>query len=222
MTTLDDALVDVAHQLELSPKQLIKYADEDQLPGYYDGGGQYAIPYAADGKFLYALIRALKPETVLEVGTAQGGSARHIAEALEANGNGRLITVDVDQNSTCEGIEYPVRRRITHNKFEAESWLKGYVSLSETFGGDLAGFDFIHEDGSHSAHLVHAIYGMLPQLMPRGGVIVSHDIGTGVASDIRRGIQNAGFELPPEYIYDGSPCGFTVMKYKGVRSNEQE
>lgn len=211
MTTLHEALDAVAIQLNLDPMWLYAYAAEDTLKGFYETGNKYDIPYAADGKFLYALIRALKPNQVLEIGTRFGGSARHILEALERDKNdGYLVTLDIDENATIQSIPKRFREQCTFLNRDAEQWIKDYIAIP-----NIQGFDFIHEDGSHSTHLVHAIYDMLPSLMPRGGVIVSHDVGTGVGSDIMQGIKNAGFEPPPTYVYDGSPCGFSVMKYEG-------
>jgi predicted O-methyltransferase YrrM len=46
------------------------------------------------GRLLYKHIRENKPENVLELGTAGGGSAVFIAAALEANGSGHLTSVD--------------------------------------------------------------------------------------------------------------------------------
>jgi predicted O-methyltransferase YrrM len=48
----------------------------------------------AQGRVIYDHLRATRPETVLELGTARGVSAAYIAAALEANGWGRLTTVD--------------------------------------------------------------------------------------------------------------------------------
>jgi predicted O-methyltransferase YrrM len=46
------------------------------------------------GQVIYDHVRATKPETVLELGTARGVSAAYMAAALQANGRGRLTTVD--------------------------------------------------------------------------------------------------------------------------------
>lgn len=219
MTTLEAALDAVAYQLNLDPVALLTYAAEDTLPGYYDPtGDKWSVPFAADGKFLYALIRALKPRSVLEIGTAQGGSARHILEALAKNDSeamavskkmgyvGILTCVDINTDAKLDGIP---------------SGLLYYASNimhmnSDTYIQDTTEkFDFIHEDGAHSIHNVQYVYNNLPKLMPRGGVILSHDVALGVGDDIRLGMRKAGFENVPEYLYDGSPCGFTVLKYEG-------
>lgn len=48
-----------------------------------------------EAEFLYALVRALKPRNVLELGTGLGLSGRFIAEALIANGyGGDLETIE--------------------------------------------------------------------------------------------------------------------------------
>ena len=48
-----------------------------------------------EGVFLYALVRALRPVVVVETGTANGVSTSFALEALERNGAGRLISIDL-------------------------------------------------------------------------------------------------------------------------------
>jgi predicted O-methyltransferase YrrM len=47
-------------------------------------------------EFVGALVRALQPDLVLETGTAWGQTALHIGHALVQNGQGKLITLEVD------------------------------------------------------------------------------------------------------------------------------
>jgi predicted O-methyltransferase YrrM len=49
---------------------------------------------ASRGRVLYEHIRENRPQNLLELGTARGGSAVFIASALEANGTGHLTSVD--------------------------------------------------------------------------------------------------------------------------------
>ncbi|MCP2261186.1 putative O-methyltransferase YrrM [Streptoalloteichus tenebrarius] len=58
------------------------------------GSGYYAAP-AAIGRLLYATVRAMRPTTVIEFGTAYGFSTIHIAAALRDNGFGRVITTEL-------------------------------------------------------------------------------------------------------------------------------
>lgn len=60
-------------------------------------------------------VRALQPELVLETGTAWGQTAHAVGRALQANGHGRLITLEVDAQRVqharqrCAGLPVEVR-----------------------------------------------------------------------------------------------------------------
>ena len=58
--------------------------------------GGIPVPHtsASRGRVLYEHIRGSRPENLLELGTARGGSAVFMAAALEANGAGHLTSVD--------------------------------------------------------------------------------------------------------------------------------
>ena len=59
-----------------------------------------AQPAAEDevGDLLWALIRLLKPDSVLETGTAFGHTAARMCDALEMNGVGSLTTIEMKRN----------------------------------------------------------------------------------------------------------------------------
>jgi predicted O-methyltransferase YrrM len=50
---------------------------------------------AGGGKLLYALVRACRPETVVEFGTSFGISTIHLAAAVTDNGAGRVVTTEL-------------------------------------------------------------------------------------------------------------------------------
>jgi predicted O-methyltransferase YrrM len=50
---------------------------------------------AAEGALLYGLVRALRPRTVVETGTASGISTAYLLAALERNEAGRLLSIDL-------------------------------------------------------------------------------------------------------------------------------
>lgn len=219
---LNDALRQVAEYLELDGDELIAYAAEDTLPGSKNSGDEpnpgrdpNAIPYTDDGKFLYALVRALKPLSCLEVGCNQGGSAGHIALALEANGEGELVTVDISEFSSLKGVPESVLSRVRLlTGFDVGEWHHfGVPPEVMTY----APFEFIHEDSSHEVHTVRAVYERLPALMFDGGVILSHDTALGVGQAILDGIGSGGQTAGLLVEYSGSPCGFAVTRYEGVK-----
>jgi predicted O-methyltransferase YrrM len=51
------------------------------------------------GELLYALLRAVHPEVVVETGVAQGITSAYILAALSDNGHGRLISIDLPSRS---------------------------------------------------------------------------------------------------------------------------
>jgi predicted O-methyltransferase YrrM len=54
------------------------------------------MPVSAEGgRLLYALVRACRPETVVEFGTSFGISTIHLAAAVTDNGTGRVVTTEL-------------------------------------------------------------------------------------------------------------------------------
>ncbi len=54
------------------------------------------MPVAPEaGKLLYALVRATRPETVVEFGMSLGLSGIHLAAAVRDNGTGRVVTTEL-------------------------------------------------------------------------------------------------------------------------------
>lgn len=82
------------------PPTLLEGLCASALPDEH-GVNRFPAPYRQmsvavdEASLLYALVRALKPLNVLELGTGLGLTARFIGEALQANGqDGLLITVE--------------------------------------------------------------------------------------------------------------------------------
>ncbi len=59
-----------------------------------------------NGMFLYMLIRMLRPEKVLEIGTATGLSTLFFAEALKVNGVGSITTLEAQKHAFDEACTY--------------------------------------------------------------------------------------------------------------------
>lgn len=208
---MNAALMLVADQLNLDGQQIISYADEDTIPGSCEyegmpGRDPNAIPYTNDGKFLYALVRALRPAGILESGTNHGGSAHHMIAAQVKNVFGMLVTVDNNPEADLAAVPEEWRSRVIlrHADIRVEA-------------NHMTHFDFIHEDASHEPDTVYAIYSNLDHLLPHGGVVVSHDTALHIWPQIEAGIKAAQeklhFDDPQRYQFDGSPCGFSVLRY---------
>lgn len=137
-----------------------------------------------DRRALYYLIRALRPRTVLEVGTHVGASTTHITCALrECHGNDgfELTTVDiVDMN---DAVEKPwLKLGSTHSPAEMVERL-GCKASVRFFAQDSIDFlrqctekyDFIFLDGLHAATRVYQEVPAALRLLNPGGYILLHD-----------------------------------------------
>lgn len=69
---------------------LLNLSPEGQFQSFNSGGVEAEV-----GEFLYALVRNLKPENVLETGTHLGVSSSYIGQALKDNGFGKLTTLEI-------------------------------------------------------------------------------------------------------------------------------
>lgn len=163
MTSLADALTQIGQAAGLSPADLIAYAAEDSIGGRdrTDNGWWPAMSvHEAEGKVLYALVRALRPKTVVEVGVASGGTTTHLLTALAANGSGHLYSYDIEPLAGAKVPDH-LRDRWTFIVGDALA-----VDLPERA-------DFIFEDGEHTYEFTRNMLTRLKTLGPR--VLVSHD-----------------------------------------------
>lgn len=119
-----------------------------------------------DRIFLYALIRGLKPERVLEIGALQGGSGRIMACAMEDNGKGRIVGLD----------PFPLFKvdRSFHGRYTlvAKGSPEAVPEARATAGGP---FDFVLIDGIHTYDAVRADLDASLKAAADGAYIFFHD-----------------------------------------------
>ena len=161
---------------------------------------------------LYALVFALAPERVLEIGVRWGGGTRIIHAALSDLGRGELVSIDPDP-----ALEYDIGEL-----GDRATLIVGASPAELPRARDLAGanFDLVFVDGDHSERGVAAdLKGLLDVTSP-GAVVLLHDafhspvaraidaaiiaggwIDCGIVADTR----NAGVRLETgqEVVYGG-------------------
>ncbi len=125
-------------------------------------------------RFLYFLVRELRPDRVLELGTAHGLSGLHVLAAFEENKHGHLHTVEID----------PTRRELAVQAFErffphSTRW----TSIESSFSGvlprlaqELDPLDLVFEDGPHSREVTLQAFEQTIDCLRPGGVYVVDDI----------------------------------------------
>jgi len=141
------------------------------------------------GPVLYAITRALRPEFVVETGVANGSSTYYFLAALEANGKGRLSSIDLPPGQDLNS-EYRRADAIDVAKGHEPGWLvpEQLRSRWELHLGDtrvvlpkvlasLPPLDFFFHDSEHTYEAMTFEYeSAWPRLKP-GAVLGSDDIG---------------------------------------------
>lgn len=175
---LDTALEKIGAYLNISPAELQGYINEDVVGGWDEDPTIAKWPvgsvWEVEGQILYALVRALKPRRVLEIGLFHGCSTSHIGEAILANDYGQLTSIDI----------YPMRE--IPDRYQRVATLV----RADIFTYDWKPYDFVFEDAMHSVEMTQTSWGNFARTAPSGAVIVSHDsehyvVGTSVHEGIR-------------------------------------
>ncbi len=126
---------------------------------------------------LHDIVRDRKPQLVVEIGMAYGVSTLAILSALEANGQGRLISID-------PYIGWPTGRLVALNQVERaglserhEHWHEcSYLGLARLMEKSLLA-DFVYIDGNHNFDYAFTDFFLSDKLIAPGGLIGFNDVG---------------------------------------------
>jgi predicted O-methyltransferase YrrM len=141
---------------------------------------------ASRGRVLYDHIRENRPENLLELGTARGGSAVFIAAALEANGTGHLTSVDSTRWQWLDPTPAEVLEKaglsswVTLDKrFSTYTWfLKAEIEKHlDAVGSAQPEYDFIFLDGSKNWSTDGLAVVLAERLLRPGGWLLLDDLG---------------------------------------------
>ena len=142
------------------------YRKPDTYPGSVDSEA---------GRFLYSLVRLLRPELAVEIGTHHGISTLWIARALEDNGSGRLLALDLFEDPPAGEVQATLERAGLSHRVEL---VRGPSVSVGAKACRRAGrpIDFLFIDGDHRVEGCAADFETLGALMRTGGIVVFHDI----------------------------------------------
>jgi prolipoprotein diacylglyceryl transferase len=157
--------------------------------------------------FLKTLVMTIKPELVVETGTFSGLSTLHIAEGLQANGFGRVITCEYDPK-----VFAAAQKRFGSSGLDQWIEARNESSLEMKVDGRI---DLLFCD-SDAPLREQEVRRFLPQINPHG-LIVMHD-----ASSAMKTIREAAVKLESEGLLSvlllPTPRGLVLAQKKEGRS----
>jgi predicted O-methyltransferase YrrM len=185
----------------------------------YNGHHIKPIQIEAELASLLSEVRKLKPQTVLEVGTARGGTL--FLWTRLARPNATIVSIDLPGGKFGGG--YTKWQAITYKRFakgrqklhllrvdsHAQSTLE---KTKQLFGGKP--IDFLFIDGDHSFEGVKKDWEMYSPLVRPGGMVVFHDIaGNYDDTQVKRLWDSIKSDFEHrEYVTDSGGCyGIGVM-----------
>jgi predicted O-methyltransferase YrrM len=137
------------------------------------------------GQQIYDHIRTTKPISVLEIGTANAVGAAFMAAALEANGAGRVTSVDRTSATYEPGPEAVLASVSLAHRVELVTtpdssynwWLKKQVAArSDAAGNTEPAYDLVYLDGAHSWNIDGLAAVLIEKLLVPGGWLVLDDM----------------------------------------------
>jgi hypothetical protein len=170
--------------------------------------GQGGISFE-DGKILYGLVRALKPDYVIETGVAAGVSTSFFGAALIENGRGKLFSVELPPEVAGHraladgsayawheyGVGWAIPDEIRHDLRDRHQLILQDVRTAlPSLLNELPYVDiFFHDDLHTPDHMYWEYDAVWPTLSPRG-VLISDDANHGwIKFCVERGLNETAF-----------------------------
>jgi predicted O-methyltransferase YrrM len=119
---------------------------------------------------LYSLVRHAKPELVLEMGVADGRSTQVILAAMDANGLGQLVSVDISDDVGGAAAGHPRWSLRIHAPQRSDRQLRALLS-------EIGSVDMFFHDAGHLFHEQLADYLAAWDRIRPGGFLISDDVG---------------------------------------------
>jgi len=167
-----------------------------RLGGDQNGYSLGAIGYA-EGTYLYAVVRELRPRVLVETGVANGFSTGFLLQALQANGDGHLHSIDLPREigrAYEAGTFYEGEGRAGIPTGSEPGWLipdalreRWTLILGRTQDelppllDRLGTVDFFMHDSEHSFDCMWFEFNEAWPRIAEGGVLVADDVNSNAA-----------------------------------------
>lgn len=208
----------------LSPKdqrlwRAVRWMIPFQFRWFFEGCLQ--IPgqlWVADRKLLYTTIRQIKPKTVFEVGTWQGGGSTYfISQALHDNGFGTLHTIEADPRihaTVQQNYRAHLPHLVKHVVFHSGKAMEVYPHLLRQLGS----IDTVFLDGSADPQEAYGEFEMFTPFLQHGAVVLMHDWDNEKMARLRPALEQSEEWQIEQTITAPQSVGFAIVRHVGVNN----
>lgn len=169
--------------------------------------------WVADRKLLYKTIRQVKPKTVFEVGTWQGGGSTYfISQALYDNGFGVLHTIEADPQIHAivqQNYRTYLPHLLQHVEFHSGKAMEVYPHLLRQLGC----VDTVFLDGSADPQEAYGEFEMFAPFLHNGGVVLMHDWDNEKMALLRPALERSSQWRIQQTITAPESVGFAVVRH---------
>ena len=156
----------------------------------YSGPYRFGSTPEVDCESLYYLVRALRPSIVIETGVCYGASSAYILEALHANGEGELYSIDLGNTQDEPPSDFLVPSALQ------DRWhlrIGDSKRVLPRLLAELGEIDLFHHDSLHTYdHMMWEYKTAFPRLSP-AGALSSHDVNAILS--LRRPLRASPFSV---------------------------
>lgn len=161
---------------------------------------------------LFGLVKSLKPEVCVEIGSARGWSTCLIGLALRENGRGRLHAIDPHTSNDWSDKNSSNSRQVLEANLEKVG-VSELVEIHQKYSteaakGWTAPIDLLFIDGDHSYEGVKQDWDLFSPFVKEFGVTLFHDTLWDLQPDATHGRDNMGV---PRFVDDLRRQGYPVI-----------
>ena len=175
---------------------------------------------------LYAVMRATKPTVAIETGVLHGLTTAFLLRAIELNGCGKLISIDLpsypaDGPSNKDGYQavLPIGKQpgwVVNNAQHGARWdlrLDASTKVLPSLGGDAAGLGFFLHDSDHTFKTMWFELSWAWDHLVEGGVLICDNIEASIAfQEFARRVDRDAmtFPAPDLRVHEGARFALIV------------